>query len=118
MTRPQSPPPLLSPHEIAQGLHDIKSISQGDAHRLEQRITAWAASEKAEGRREGITEAARRAKIAIGGIKSAAQRAAAEKALRAVQSLLLPKGSDEYQRGYQDGTTDERRKAREHHPRN
>src|ERR1700722_2731548 len=101
MTRlPPPPHPLQSPHEIAQGLHDIGRISQGDAHRLEQRITAWAASEKAEGRREGIAEAVRRAKIAVGGIKSAAQRAAAEKTLRAVQKLL-PQGSEDYQRGYQ-----------------
>jgi flagellar biosynthesis/type III secretory pathway protein FliH len=117
MTRPQpQPDPLLSPHEIAQGLHDIGRISQGDAHRLQQRITAWAASQKAEGRREGIAEAVRRAKIAVAGIKSAAQRAAAQKPLRAVQSLLLPKGSEDYQRGYQDGTTDERRKARTNQP--
>jgi len=116
MTRPQSPPhPLLSPHDIAQGLHDIGRISQGDAHRLEQRITAWAASEKAEGRRDGIAEAVRRAKIAVAGIKSAAQRAAAEKPLRAVQKLL-PQGSEDYQRGYQDGTIDERRKINENRP--
>ncbi len=111
MTRPQpQPEPLLSPHEIAQGLHDIGRISQGDAHRLQQRITAWAASEKAEGRREGIAEAARRAKIAVAGIKSAAHRAAAEKPLRAVQSLLPP-GSEDYRRGYRDGSHDERRKS-------
>ena len=116
MTRPQSPPhPLLSPHEIAQGLRDSGLISHGDAHRLEQRITEWAANEKAEGRREGITEAVRRAKIAVAGIKSAAQRAAAEKPLRAVQKLL-PQNSEDYQRGYQDGTTDERRKARTNQP--
>ena len=71
MTRPQAPPhPLLSPHEIAQGLRDSGLISQGDAHRLEQRIGAWAANEKAEGRREGIGEAVRRAKIAVAGIKA------------------------------------------------
>jgi len=117
MTRPQSPPhPLLSPHEIAQGLRDSGLISHGDAHRLEQRITAWAANEKAEGRREGIIQSVHRAKIAVAGIKSAAQRAAAEKPLRAVQSLLLPKGSEEYQRGYQDGTIDERRKTRTNQP--
>lgn len=116
MTRPQPPPqPLLSPHEIAQGLRDSGLISHGDAHRLEQRIAAWAANEKAEGRREGITESVRRAKIAVAGIKSAAQRAAAEKPLRAIQKLL-PQDSPEYQRGYQDGTIDERRKARMNQP--
>jgi hypothetical protein len=116
MTRPQSPPhPLLSPHEIAQGLRLSGLISHGDAQRLEQRITAWSANEKAEGRREGITESVRRAKIAVAGIKSAAQRAAAEKPLRAVQKLL-PQNSEDYQRGYQDGTTDERRKARTNQP--
>jgi hypothetical protein len=102
--------PPLSPHDIAQGLRDSGLIKAGDAHRLEQRITAWAASEKTEGRREGIAEAARRAKIAVAGIKSAAHRAAAEKPLRAVQSLLPP-GSEDYQRGYRDGSHDERRKA-------
>jgi hypothetical protein len=116
MTRPQPPShPPLSPHEIAQGLRDSGLISHGDAHRLEQRITAWAANEKAEGRREGIIESVRRAKIAVAGIKSAAQRAAAEKPLRAVQKLL-PQDSPEYQRGYQDGTIDERRKARTNQP--
>jgi hypothetical protein len=116
MTRPHSSPhPLLSPHEIAQGLRDSGLISHGDAHRLEQRITAWAANEKAEGRREGITESVRRAKIAVACIKSAAQRAAAEKPLRAVQKLL-PQSSEDYQRGYHDGTTDERRKARTNQP--
>ena len=59
-----------------------------------------------------LAESVRRAKIAVAGIKSAAQRAAAEKPLRAVQKLL-PQDSPEYQRGYQDGTTDERRKARD-----
>lgn len=116
MTRPQPPPhPLLSPHEIAQGLRDSGLISHGDAHRLEQRIAAWAAKEKAEGRREGIIQSVHRAKIAVAGIKSAAQRAAAEKPLRAVQKLL-PQDSPEYQRGYQDGTIDERRKARTNQP--
>jgi hypothetical protein len=56
-----------------------------------------------------------RSKIAVAGIKSAAQRAAAEKPLRAVQKLL-PQNSEDYQRGYQDGTTDERRKARTSQP--
>jgi hypothetical protein len=105
----QADPPL-SPHEIAQSLRDSGLIKLGDAHRLEQRIAAWADAKKAEGRREGIAEAVRRAKIAVLGIKSAAQRAAAEKPLRAVQSLL-PHDSPEYQRGYRDGSHDERRKA-------
>ena len=87
MTRPQSPPALLlSPHEIARGLRDSGLISHGDAHRLEERITAWAANEKAEGRRESIIQSVHRAKIAVAGIKSAAQRAAAEKPLRAIQN--------------------------------
>ena len=116
MTRPQPPSHApLSPHEIAQGLRDTTRISLWEAEKLEQRITEWAAKEKAEGRREGITEAVRRAKIAVAGIKSAAQRAAAEKPLRAVQKLL-PQNSEEYQRGYQDGTTDERRKTRTNQP--
>jgi hypothetical protein len=93
--------PPLSPHDIAQGLRDSGLIKAGDAHRLEQRITAWAATQRAEGRRDGIAEAVRKARIAVGTIKSAAQRAAAEKPLRAVQSLL-PKGSEDYKRGYQD----------------
>jgi len=107
--------PILSPHEIAQGLRDITRISLWEANKLEQRIAEFAASQKAEGRREGIAEAARRAKIAVAGIKSAAQRAAAEKPLRAVQSLL-PQDSPEYQRGYRDGSHDERRKARSNQP--
>jgi hypothetical protein len=116
MTRPQPPSHApLSPHEIAQGLRDTTRISLWESEKLEQRITEWAAKEKAEGRREGITEAVRRAKIAVAGIKSASQRAAAEKPLRAVQKLL-PQNSEDYQRGYQDGTTDERRKARTNQP--
>jgi hypothetical protein len=103
-------PPILSPHEIAQTLHDAGHISLWEANKLEERIIEWAVSQKVEGRREGIAEAARRAKIAVAGIKSAAQRAAAEKPLRAVQSLL-PQGSEDYQRGYRDGSHDERRKV-------
>jgi len=107
MTQEQPP---LTPHEIAQALRDSGLLKPGDAHRLEQRIGAWADAKKAEGRREGIAEAVRKAKIAVAGIKSAAQRAAAEKPLRAVLSLLPP-GSEDYQRGYRDGSHDERRKT-------
>ena len=101
MTRASPDPQLLSPHDIAHGLRDIARISLWEANRLEQRITAWAATQRAEGRRDGIAEAVRKAKIAVAGIKSAAQREAAQKPLRAVQSLL-PKGSEDYKRGYQD----------------
>jgi hypothetical protein len=61
----------LSPHDIAQWLQDIGRISHGKAHRLEQRITAWSACQKVEGRRDGIAEAGRRAKFVVAGIKSA-----------------------------------------------
>jgi hypothetical protein len=107
----------LAPHEIAQLLRDIGRISHGEAHSLEQRITAWGESQKAIGHHEGIVEAVRRAKIAVSGIKSAAQRAAAEKPLRAVQKLL-PNNTEDYQRGYRDGTTDERRKSACAQPKN
>jgi len=105
---------IFPPHDIAQGLQDIGRISQGEAHLLEQRISAWADSRKAEGRRDGIVEAARKAKLALAAIRSASQRAAAEKVLRAAERLL-PKGPDEakeaYARGYTDGAADERRKG-------
>jgi hypothetical protein len=107
MTNPEPP---LSPHEMAEALRDSGLIKLVDANRLEQRITAWADAKKAEGRLEGITESLRRAKIAVAGIKSGAQRAAAEKPLQAIQKLL-PHHSEDYRRGYQDGTHDERRKA-------
>ncbi len=100
----------LTPHDIAQLLRDIGRISNGEAHTLEQRIVAWGQSQKAIGHHEGIVEAVSRAKTAVLGIKSAAQRAAAEKPLRAVQKLL-PGHTEDYQRGYRDGTTDERRKS-------
>jgi hypothetical protein len=111
---------ILPLHDIAQWLQDIGRISHGEAHRLEQRIAAWANTQKAEGRREGIIDAARKAKFIVAGIKSPGQRAAAEKVLHAVERLL-PQGSDErkeaYARGYTDGSTDERRKLRTKQPR-
>jgi hypothetical protein len=70
--------------------------------RLEQRVTACAESQKAEGRRDGILEAARRAKYVVAGIKSAGQRAAAEKVLRAVERLL-PQGPDGLKEAYARG---------------
>jgi hypothetical protein len=54
---------IFSPHQIATSLYDSKVIDKGTAHRLEQRITAWADSQKAEGRRNGIIEAARKARM-------------------------------------------------------
>lgn len=53
-----------------QSLQDIGRISHGEAHRLEQRITAWADSQKAKGRQDGKAEAARKAKFVVAGIKS------------------------------------------------
>jgi hypothetical protein len=41
---------ILSPHEIVTSLHDSGVIDKGTAQRLEQRITAWADSQKADGR--------------------------------------------------------------------
>ncbi len=40
---------ILPPHDIAQWLQDRGRISLGEARRLEQRIIAWAESQKAEG---------------------------------------------------------------------
>jgi hypothetical protein len=105
---------ILSPIEIAQWLRDMGRLSHGEAHRLEQRIFAWANLQRAEGRKDGILEAARKAKYVVAGIKVAGQRAAALKPLRAVERLL-PQGDDArqeaYARGYQDGAADERRKG-------
>ncbi len=105
---------ILSPIEIAQWLRDSGCLSLGEAHRLEQRIFAWANLQKAEGRKDGIVEAARKAKFVAAGIKSAGQRAAALKVLRAVERLL-PQGDDArqeaYAHGYAAGAADERRKA-------
>jgi hypothetical protein len=104
---------ILSPEEIAQWLQDIGCISHGQRLRLEQRIITWADNQKAEGRRNGIVEAARKANFVVAGIKSPSQRAAAEKVLRAVKRLL-PQGSNErqeaYARGFTDGAVQERRK--------
>jgi flagellar biosynthesis/type III secretory pathway protein FliH len=107
---------LLSPQDIVTSLSDSGEISKGTAVRLEQRITAWAESQKAEGRRDGILEAARRAKYVVAGIKSAGQRAAAEKVLRAIQRLLAhgdEARKEAYERGYKDGVTEQRRKPRD-----
>jgi hypothetical protein len=105
---------ILSPHEIAQWLRDSGKISLGDAHRLEQRIIAWGNGQKADGRRNGLVEAVRKASIVVAGIKTASQNAAAQKVLRAIEGLL-PKGPDAtkeaYARGYTDGAADERRKT-------
>jgi hypothetical protein len=106
---------ILPPHDIAQRLQDIGRISDGEAHRLEQRIAGWTDTQKAEGRPGGIVEAARKAQLVVAGIKSASQRAAAEKVLRAVERLL-PQGSEAlkeaYGRGFTDGVVHERRKTR------
>ncbi len=56
-------------------------MDKGTAQRLEQRITAWADSRKAEGRCGGITAAARKVKFFVAGIKCANACAAAEKVL-------------------------------------
>ena len=105
---------ILSPIEIAKSLYDSGTIDRGTAHRLEQRIFAWANLQKAEGRKDGIIEAAQKAKFVVAGIKSAGQRAAALKVLRAVERLL-PQADDArqeaYARGYQDGAAAERRKG-------
>lgn len=105
---------IFPPHEIAAFLYDSGVIDKGTAHRLEQRIAAWADSQKAEGRKNGIAEAAAKAKFAVAGIKNAGQRAAAQKVLRAVERLL-PQGPDAakeaYTRGFADGAADERRKS-------
>lgn len=105
---------ILPPHEIVTSLHDSGIIDKGTAQRLERRITAWAERQKAEGRRDGIVEAAAKARFVVAGIKSASQRAAAQKVLRAVERLL-PQGPDAtkeaYARGYTDGAADERRKG-------
>lgn len=105
---------ILSPIEIAKSLYDSGTIDRGAAHRLEQRIFAWANLQKAEGRKDGIVEAARKAKFVVMGIKSASQRATALKVLRAVERLL-PQGDDARKevcaRGYQDGAADQRLKG-------
>ncbi|HVB59010.1 MAG TPA: hypothetical protein VNE63_21595 [Candidatus Acidoferrales bacterium] len=104
---------ILTPHEIVASLRDSGVIDKGTAHRLEQRIAAWAESQKAEGRSIGITEALRRAQATVARIKSAIQRAAAEKALR--ERGGPDPGPDAaieaYARGYTDGAAAERRKS-------
>src|SRR5208337_2469447 len=82
---------ILSPHEIVTSLRDCGVIDKGTAHRLEQRIKAWAESQKAEGRLDSIAEALRRAQAVVARIRSAAQRAAVEKPRRAI-AKLLPQG--------------------------
>jgi flagellar biosynthesis/type III secretory pathway protein FliH len=97
---------ICTPHEIVGSLRDSGIIDTGTPRRLEQRIIAWAESQKAEGRRDGIADALRRAQAVVARIRSAAQRAAAEKALRAIEKLL-PQGQpaikEAYTRGYSDG---------------
>lgn len=105
---------IPSPHEIVGSLCDSGVIDKGTAHRLEQRIKAWGESQKAEGRRDGIAEALRRAQAVVAKIRSVAQRAAAEKPLRAIEKLLpqgLPAIKEAYSCGYTDGAADERRKG-------
>lgn len=81
---------ILDPHEIAQWLRDAGSISLGGAHRLEQRIIAWAEGQKAQGRKDGIAEALGRAQAVVARIMSAAQRTAADKSGRSRSSY--PRG--------------------------
>ena len=105
---------ILSPVEIAQWLRDSGLLSHGEAHRLEQRIFAWANLQKAEGRQHGILKAARKANVVLAGLKTAGQRAGAEKVLRALERLLpqAPDATKEaYARGYTDGAAAERRKG-------
>jgi len=110
---------IFSHHEIVTSLCGMKVIDKGTAHRLEQRIKAWANSRKAEGRPDGIAEAARKANLVVAGIKSASGRAAAQKMLRAVEKLL-PQGPDAakeaYARGYTEGVADERQKMKTRQP--
>ncbi len=80
---------ILSPHEIARSLYDSGIIDRGTAHRPRTAYNRWADSRKAEGRREGITEAARKAKFVVAGIKSPGQRAGPEKILRAVETKTI-----------------------------
>ena len=86
---------------------------------MERRIAAWAESQKAEGRRDGIVEAARKAKFVVAGIRRPGQRARAEKVLRTLERLL-PQGPDAakqaYSRGFTDGAVHERRKMRAKQP--
>jgi len=110
---------ILPPHEIVTSLHDSGIIDKGTAQRLERRITAWAERQKAEGRRDGIVEAAAKARFVVAGIKSASHRAAAQKVLRAVEKLLPQDGGARHQayaRGHQDGATNERRKMGANQP--
>jgi hypothetical protein len=105
---------ILTPHEIVASLRDSGIIDKGTAHRLEQRIKAWAERQKAEGRKDGIVEAARKANVVLAAIKTAGQRAGAEKVLRPLERLL-PQGPDAakeaYSRGYTHGAAAERRKS-------
>jgi hypothetical protein len=51
---------ILSLHEIVTSLHDSGVIDKGTAQRLEQRMTAWAGGQKADGMlsllRRGVAE--------------------------------------------------------------
>lgn len=105
---------ILTPHDIVTSLRDSGLIDRGTAHRLEQRIKAWAENQKAEGRKDGIVEAARKANIVLAGIRTAGQRTGAEKVLRELERLLpqgAPAAKEAYARGYTDGAAAERRKS-------
>lgn len=59
-------------------------------------------------------EAVRKANFVLAGLKTAGQRAGAEKVLRALERLLPPRpdaAKEAYSRGYSDGAAAERRKS-------
>jgi hypothetical protein len=69
------PEPLLSPSEIAATIYDSGHVrDRGSAERLEQRILAYGAAKGTEAHTQGLIQAARRAHIALAGIRSGSQR--------------------------------------------
>lgn len=95
---------LITPAEIAASLRHSGNLTANEAARLEQRIIAWANAQKAADHERGIRDAYAEAYAAIANIRRATERHGAQMALYAIRKLL-PKTSEDYQRGFADGTS-------------
>jgi len=106
-------PELLTPQEIVSNLRDEGLIGAAAAMQLEQRILAYGAKEREQGRIEGITATVKKGEGALYRVKGSGQRGGAEKILSAQRALLpaevmtqqqIAEAQDKgYRRGFRDG---------------
>lgn len=106
-------PEPLTPQEIVSNLRDEGLIGAGAAMQLEQRILAYGAREREQGRIEGMTAAVKKGEGALYRARGSGQRTGAEKVLSAMRAMLpaevmarqqIAEAQDKgYRRGFRDG---------------